>query len=79
MFLYQVVEISVVNYDKSDGTNMFLYEVSRDIFFDLNKNDVLERFRSWTIRPSIFARKMTLFPGTKYVPLNRFEPFQRLK
>jgi hypothetical protein len=42
MFLESVVEISVVNYDKSDGTNMFLDEVSRDIFFDLNKNDDLD-------------------------------------
>ena len=42
MFLESVVEISVVNYDKSDGTNMFLHELSRDRFFVVNKNDDLD-------------------------------------
>jgi len=42
MFLESVVEISVINYDKSDGTNMFLHELLRDRFFVVNKNDDLD-------------------------------------
>jgi hypothetical protein len=42
MFLESVVEISVINYDKSDGTNMFLHELLRDHFFVVNKNDDLD-------------------------------------
>jgi len=36
-----VVHITTIFYSKSDGTSMFLHELSRDRFFDLTHNEDL--------------------------------------